>query len=345
MNPVTSTLPAMSVVLASPDNYATIETTLSYLRVQTVRETLEIILVAPTAEDFGYDVSQKTEFFDVRLVESGPFRTLPELRALGVRQSSAPIVVITEDHSYPTPTWAEALIAAHEQPWAAVGPVMANANPASATSWAQLYMTYGQWVAPLPGGIVEDLPGHNSSYKRALLLEYGSNLETMLEMETLMHQDMRAKGHQLFLDPAAVTHHINITLPASLVKDHLGLHRMVTAEKAKGLPAGQRLFGSLKSLAMIPLHVWRAIRFTRRTLVQHRPIPAMLPHFFFTSVLRGAGDALGYLFGSGNSQELHWELEFHRERHIAPSDRLTTASYPGHAAETAAARAEDAIAV
>ena len=46
---------------------------------------------------------------------------------------------------------------------------------------------------------VDYLPGHNSSYKRDVLLGYGDRLESMMESETVLHWDLRAKGHRLYL--------------------------------------------------------------------------------------------------------------------------------------------------
>ena len=51
---------------------------------------------------------------------------------------------------------------------------MRNANPKSAISWANLLIEYGPWLDPAPAGKASHLPGHNSSYKRDVLLGYGS---------------------------------------------------------------------------------------------------------------------------------------------------------------------------
>jgi hypothetical protein len=40
----------------------------------------------------------------------------------------APIVALAEDHAFPAPGWAEALIAAHRDPWAAIGAVIRHPN-------------------------------------------------------------------------------------------------------------------------------------------------------------------------------------------------------------------------
>jgi len=52
---------------------------------------------------------------------------------------------------------------------------------------------------PAPAGFVDYLPGHNTSYKRELLLGYGADLDSMMEGETSLHWDLRSKGHKLYL--------------------------------------------------------------------------------------------------------------------------------------------------
>src|SRR5262249_35044767 len=92
--------------------------------------------------------------------------------AAGVRRASAPIVALAENHSFPEPGWAAALIQAHRAApsRAAVGPELGNANPERAVSWAYLFSYFGRWAEPAAAGIVEVLPGHNPSNKRDILL-------------------------------------------------------------------------------------------------------------------------------------------------------------------------------
>src|SRR5438309_4229369 len=172
--------PKMSVIILTPDCYKTIRKTMGCQRAQTVRDKLEIIIVASSASGLFDDQAELTEFNDVRVIEIGPMNSTARARAAGVRHATASLVAFAEDHSYPDPHWAEALIAGHRGPWAAVGPAMCNANPHSTLSWANLAIEYGPWLDPVPGGPVDHLPGHNSSYKRDLLLAYGSQLEAML---------------------------------------------------------------------------------------------------------------------------------------------------------------------
>ena len=127
--------PAMSLIVITPDRFETIRKLMRGLRAQTIKEKLEIVIVSPSIHTLDLDESQLQGFGGFCLVEFGPIQSSAEARATGIRKASAPIVAFTEDHSFPDPHWAEALLKSHEQPWAAVGPVIRNANPKSLISW------------------------------------------------------------------------------------------------------------------------------------------------------------------------------------------------------------------
>jgi glycosyltransferase involved in cell wall biosynthesis len=236
--------PQMSVVLITPDRYDTIRKTMKCLRAQTVRDQLEIVIVAPSAKGLNLEESESKEFCQFRVVEVGAIKSVGRARATGIREASAPVVVLAEDHCYPNRRWAEALIDAHRQPWAAVGPVIANANPGTKVSWASFFIGYGPWVGPAEAGLIDDLPGHNSSYKRAILLDYGPELEVMLEAESVLHWDMQAKGYRLYLEPRAKTYHLNFTRPSAFLRALFHFGRMFAGTRGASVVTG--LAGALR---------------------------------------------------------------------------------------------------
>lgn len=179
--------PALSVILATPGDFGALRRTLSHLAAQTARDALELVIVATRRDALRPDTEVLAVFPRHSLVEIGEFVSLGAANAAGVRAAMAPLVVLAEDHCFPDPEWAEQLIRAHEGPWAAVGPAVRNANPATAVSWADLFVGYGPWLEPVERRDVPFLPGHNSSYKRALLLECGDRLDALLTVETVLH--------------------------------------------------------------------------------------------------------------------------------------------------------------
>ena len=72
-----------------------------------------LIIVTPLADNLNLDESELQDFCQFRVAEVGPITSTGKALAEGFRQASAPIVAYAEEHSYPEPGWAEALIRAH----------------------------------------------------------------------------------------------------------------------------------------------------------------------------------------------------------------------------------------
>lgn len=315
--------PEMSVVICTPDSYETIRKTTRCLREQTVKHKLEIVIVVPSKKKLGLIDSEVEDFCQTRIVEADISSSLAAARVAGISQASAPVVVFAEDHSFPEPGWAKALIQAHKGPWAAVGPAICNANPNSITSWAQLFMTYGRWTEPVKAGQIDDLPGHNSSYKRAILLDYGPELENKLVRETLLHWDLQARGYSLYLEPAARTHHVNISRLSSIMRDSYHGARLFAATRAS-----EGKWSFLKRLVYTfsePLFALRRFREIMknidRTGHNKELVPLVIPVISLGLLALGLGEMMGYALGVANSEQIANSFEFHRHRFLLKRDQ------------------------
>lgn len=313
--------PLMSVVVVTPDNFETVRKTVRHLRAQNVSDKMEIVLVAPSAEGLGLDEKALDGFLRHQVVEVGPVTSTARARAAGVRAAEGEVVALVEDHAFPAPGWAEALINRHRESWAAVGPVMSNANPRSVTSWANLLVEYAPWLEPAEGGEREHLPGHNGSYKREALLQYGERLEAMLEAESVLHWDLRARGHALYLEPKARVFHQNFSEPVPSLTLRFNGGRLFASSRARGWPAWRRaLFAAASPL--IPFV--RCARIAREMYARgptRRMLPRVLPALLVGLAFDGAGEAAGYALGPGGAMAKLSDMEFHRERFLAPHDR------------------------
>jgi hypothetical protein len=281
--------------------------------------------VAPSASGLELDESTLRHFHSYSVVETGPLLSTARARAAGVRAASAHIVAFAEDHSYPAPGWAEALIKRHQEDWAAVGPAMANANPRTVTSWANLLIEYSEWLHPCPSGEREHLPGHNSAYKRALLLEYGDCLEQMLDAESILHWDLRRKGHRLYLEGAAQTFHENFSRPLPCLPLRFNGGRLFAAARSHSWPLWRRAVFALGS-PLIPF--LRLARITRQLFIAGRPrhlLPRLWPALFLGLIADGAGELVGYLLGPGGAMATLSDMEFHRERYCDRPGELEAA--------------------
>jgi len=203
--------PALSVILPTADDFSTIRNTVRALRNQSARSLIELVIVAPD-DDPRIIQSEVEGFANVVVVNGGPLRTSNISRVAGIRRATAPIVVLAEDHSFPEPGWAQALIDAHASAdFAVVGPVFRNANPSSMLSWANLLLEYAPWFDGAERGERSELPGHNSAYKRDQLIMFGDGLEHVFEVESVVQRELRARGGKLLLEPAAITSHLNFS--------------------------------------------------------------------------------------------------------------------------------------
>jgi hypothetical protein len=314
-------VPEMSVVVVTPDCYATVRKTIRHLRAQKVFRSLELIIVAPDTARLDLDESAFEGFLKYKVIAVGPVTSTARARAEGVRASTARVVALAEDHAFPAPGWAESLIERHREDWAAVGPVMANANPRSTTSWANLLVEYAPWLDPAEGGEREHLPGHNGSYKREVLMEYGDRLEAMLDSESILHWDLRARGHRLYLEPKARTFHQNFSMLSSVPTLRFNGGRLFASSRARHWPAWRRaLFFATSPL--IPFV--RCSRIAREMLKPGRPrrmLPRLLPELLLGLIFDGAGEMAGYVLGPGGAMATLSDMEFHRERFLAAHDR------------------------
>jgi hypothetical protein len=322
---------AMSVIILTPDRLATIGKTLRHLAIQNVAAQLEIVIVAPSAPDLVLDESDFRHFHSYSVIETGPIVSTAKARAAGVRAASAATVAFAEDHSFPGPGWAEALISRHRENWAAVGPAIANANPRTVTSWANLLIEYSEWLYPCPSGEREHLPGHNSSYKRFLLLEYGDRLDEMLDAESILHWDLRKKGYKLYLEGAACTFHENFSRPLACLKLRFNGGRLFAAARSHNWPVWRRVTFALGS-PLIP--VIRFVRIARQLFApgRHRRLLWRLwPALMAGLIVDGTGELIGYAFGPGRAMAKLSNMEFHRERYFDEDDKREAIAAPGAA--------------
>ena len=306
--------PALSVVIPMPRGYDAIRTTVRSLEAQSSRDVLELVIVAPSARALDLGQSELKWCRHIRIVESGTMPSLGAAYAAGVRGATAPVVALAEDHCYPTPDWAKALIERHCEPWGAVGPAVANANPGNPFGDAAYYMGYGRWAGGIAPGEIDDVPGHNSSYKRSVLLDHDSELSALLEVETIFHWRLRARGYRLYFEPAARTNHHNPSTLAFLLKQSFHYGRLFGAARAREWPGRRRALYTAAAALIPVVRLWRVVPQMRRTIGAGRAV-RVLPALVIGLIASAFGELIGYAWGPGGSKSRLFTLECTRDRH------------------------------
>lgn len=312
--------PEISVVIITPDTYGTIRRTVECLKKQTVSHKLELVIVKLSPGELEAPPGEFDCFRAVMIAGHGEIASYGEALAAGVRAASAPVVAFTEDHVFPDPHWAEALIESHRKGWTAVGPVIYNANPESPVGWADILMGYSTWLYPNAGGEMNHVPGHNSSYKREILLGYGPGLGGFLEAESVLHWDLVSKGHKLYLDAAARVYHLNFDFFSTFMSVNHQMGRMFAAARCQSWPRAKRILYTFGSLLIPFVRFYRITRNYSGSLGLLKSKPQVYPILFAGLFASALGEMAGYVSGPGDSLQKTFDYHFHRDEHLKHKD-------------------------
>ena len=315
--------PALSVVVVTRDRFETVRKLVESLRRQTAVDRLELVLVGPNETCWEGTEDHVGPFRHCQLLTCDRLRTRGQGAALGIANSKAPIVALTEDHSYPEPTWAERLIAAHAGRWTAVGASIRNANPRTAWSRVSHDLSYGRWTDPAPEGEIDDVPGFNSAFKRDDLLALGDDLARLLDRVVSLHESLRERGGRFYSDPGATLVHWNPSVRLDSVVLWFRNGRWFGAHRAtrERWSLGRRL-AYVAGTPLIPLMRLRALsRTLARAGSSRRETLGYYGVLTLVTVAIGLGEAYGYLLGEGDVVHILSDFEFRRDRYLASADR------------------------
>lgn len=313
--------PRLSVILITDEAGDSLIGILERIAVQTIAADIQVVVAATNPDAVDLRAEQVERFGGVRVI-AGDLSTSARARADAIIAADAPYIALAEDHCFPkTTVWAERLIAGLDAGHAAVGPRMTNANPSTRTSRASLAVEYGPWMAGGEAREIETLPGHNSAYRRDLLLGYGGDLADMLEAEWVLHRDLRRRGHTLLFDPAIEVSHVNFSVPLSAIRLQLFGGRCFAASRSAGWSGLRRLCYTLAS-PMIPLvRLVRVARDLRRAGYSAAAVvDTILPMTAVLLSASGLGEGLGYALGDGGRRPDLARMEYRRWRNLVPEE-------------------------
>jgi hypothetical protein len=312
----------LAVVLAT-DRFATVRPVISALRRQEARRQIELVLVAPPGGLADLDEAMVADFGGVRRVTVSSVLDLAAARAAGVRAATAPVVFLGETHTYAETGWAEALLRAFEQPWAAVVPEVGNANPTGAVSWAAYLSDYATWGPGRPAGEIRDPLIYNSAYRREVLLEFGDRLEQALEpCSEMMKPALWDRGHRVWFEPSAKILHLNVGRFGGMLREKLFAGLLVAGHRARRWPLGRRLTYFLATPLVPAILVWRVLGVWRQTNARQRLPWGTLPLIIVAAVAKGAGEMMGCWLGAPRIAVTGMnEIEVHKVRFAGRSAR------------------------
>ena len=309
-------MPAASVILIASDGIEPLHPILSRLRAQSIADTLELVVAAPSDAEALQLALESSAFWGVHVVEAD-LSTSAKARCAAIRAACAPVVILAEDHAFPvTDQWAEELLAALGGPYDAVGPAIENANPNTAISWAVLAIEYGPWISGDTPYEADLIPGHNSAYRRDVLSAFDNQLEDLMEAEYMLHRAMRVAGARLLVDPTIRIKHVNHSRVWTSVKLVFTGGRVFAATRAANWAPALRAAYGFAFPAIGLMRYGRMLRDLWSVDTDRKPPATVILSCALIAAANALGEGLGYAFGAGKVRAAYAKLEYGRWRQI-----------------------------
>lgn len=206
----TAQQPLVSVVIPTFNEERHIRHCLRSVLNQHTTVSFEVIVVDSSTDSTPQIV--QAEFPQVRLIRRNE-RTFPaEARNLGVEQSRGQVVAFVDADCQADASWIEAIVAAHQQAYLAVGGSVSLARPYTVAGAALFVVEFSEY---LPGGSPREarwLPSCNLSVKREAFSRYGGFPTAMEASEDIIFTRHLAigSGVPLWFDPRIRVTHTNL---------------------------------------------------------------------------------------------------------------------------------------
>lgn len=299
------------------DTFATIRDVVRAVRASSIASGVELVIVCPSEQELRLDAAEATGIGAVRVIEFGAVIPLSPPRAAGIRAASCALVFVGETHSFPAPECLSALVAAHRRgDYAAVTPVIENANPEKALSWAGLMLTYRHWLEPVARDEIDVLSTYNACFRRELLLGFGDRLDAMLDYGSGLDAELRAFGGRFLIEPAARLTHLNVAALSGSLPERFLSGRFWGSARSRHWSTSRRIAYVLGAPLIPVMIAGRAVRSTQWKH-HHRQMPrGTFTAVILCAVATAAGELTAYIAGAGRTPIWLAEYELHRARYL-----------------------------
>jgi hypothetical protein len=289
-----SPTPPISVVVVSFGGRACLPHCLDALARQEDVEGYEVLI---PCDDRIPDVDAlERQYPRFRFVRLAGIHTYAELRTIGIRHGTAPLVAITEAQCTPNSDWLARIVRAHRSSDAAVIGGAVDKHQGSALSWAMYLSDYNRYMPPLAAGPATYLTDCNVSYKRPVL-DAIPDVWTEEFHETSVHWTLQSQGKSLRLEPDVVVNHGRVLGIGEALADRYAFARLFASTRVAATSATKRwIYAATSCLlpAVFTLRAFRSVIAKKRNVGQFfRALPALL----LITTVWGFGEFCGYVTG------------------------------------------------
>jgi|694.fasta_scaffold40666_5 hypothetical protein len=291
---------------------------LDALTSQTLIGRMEVVVVDLAGE--GYHDLTFPEGSPVVYIRKSPAVHWQDGRILGFQASRADIVAFSEEHAYPEPGWAEAILEAHRAgDWPIVGYAILNANPGSYWSRCGLMADYGRFTLPMRSGVKDSTSGNNIAFKRGFLIDMMREFGTYPFPDFILQERCAQKGIPMYVSAEAVTKHENFEGMRAFLMANFYYCHIMAGNRARfgGWSSGRRLLYCLATpWVATPLKTWRLADALKGRTGLFREFILTLPVTIITYIVSSLGESLGYVHQIADAEKTftRWEMNTPRKR-------------------------------
>jgi glycosyltransferase involved in cell wall biosynthesis len=256
----------------------------------------EIVVADCTDEQTRRHVRERWP--EARLIGFDEPTSVPALRAAGIAAANAPYVALIEDHCVVRNGWASRLLAAHRGGKSVVGGPIRNGST-RVRDWAAFLFEYSLYMEPVATGAAADLPGMNVSYDRRALAAIDDLLREG-KWETWLHERLRSRGFEFYLDDQAVLDHVKDFDFREFAAQRFHYARAYAGMRNSDL-GNRRFVYALGSPAIVPLLYFRIARNVLRRARHRRELLVATPLIILYLLATAVGEGMGFALGGGRS--------------------------------------------
>lgn len=226
-------------------------------------------------------------------ISSHQHRLYDRRRSAGLSKCRGRIVAMTEDHAQPADDWVKQILAAHEQPYLAIGGAVENGVD-EVINRAVYFCDFGRYGRPFDPGPAKYISDVNLAYKREAL-ESTESIWKDAYHETTVHWAMLANGQTLYLDdrPVVFQKRRQLTLFRAL-GERVEWGRVFAETRAAKVGRLLRVIYAAGSPLLPPVMLYRGFRNMRRQRLTAGRMFSTLPVAFVLLCGWSCGEFVGY---------------------------------------------------
>jgi glycosyltransferase involved in cell wall biosynthesis len=296
-----STVPELSIVIASVYSRADIVQLLESIRTQRKSRHIEVIVAHGSVE--GLSQNLEGQYAEVIFLRFPPKSTLPLLWGAGISRSRGKVIAILDTRTILDEQWIDATLISHEGSDPIVGGAVESTPREKWLDWAAYFCEYGQFMHPLTEGAATELPGNNLSFKRWVLSRGREFIEPAF-WKTHWCRQLQREGVQLVAKPSIVVYDKKSYHPGPFLVRRFHHGRCFAGMRGKRVSLclrGAFLMGSPLLPVLLLGRTIRAVAGKRRYV---KEFIFALPFSLLAILCWSLGEFCGYLAGPGKSCQL-----------------------------------------